>query len=553
MRPSTLPRPLFVAALLALAPATAAHAQWVTGVGEDAIVLPRGTVRTTVGGIFGGFEERFSSSADGAPTGGSRPYGGEFAFDGSGLRGLASLDAAVRTIDGTLGDPGVGGVTLGAFRVAADARRAELPVRFDVGVGGRLQLFAAGAYVQTRTAVGLIADPTAAAANVGANPALSDDAAAAANAALVAGLRDAAATLESQLAACGAAGGGGACADPAAAATLRDALTSAAVGIGAAYAADPGRPLVPAASTPLADAVDARVAALIASARAFGATSLAPDARPRHAPTPISPGALFALADTGSAALGLPPLRESRRYGISDVEVGARVRILDPLRGRIDVADPAPGTRVRLALTALVRLPTGEPDDPLDPLDVGTGDGQTDVEVGVATDVLRGRRFVGSLAARYGVQLAHELDRAVPIGGAFSTATAVAAVRRDLGDYLELELTPRYALNDYLTLGVHYRFRAKGEDAYEPLAVATPDVDDAAVAALGLGTDTRQHVVGGGIVFSTLPAYAQGRARWPVDVALRRTITAAGAGRLAERYTRDELMLRVYLTPFGRP
>ncbi len=549
MRSITPPRRLAAAALLALVPCAEARAQWITGLGEDAIVLPRGMVRATVGGAFGGFDERFSSGADGTPTSGRRGYGSELALDGTGVPGLASLDAALRTAGGS----GLPGVTFGGVRVAADARRAELPVRFDVGVGARLQLFVAGAYVQTRTSVALVADPSGAAANVGANPAIGDPAAAAQNATLADGLRDAAATLRAQLAACSGPSSP-ACADPDAAAALERSLDAAAAGIRTAYGDDAASGvLVPAAGTPLADALDARLASLVAGARDLGVTALPADARPRHAAAPMSPGALLALADTGSAALGLPPLRGARRYGVSDIEVGARFRLLDPLGGRLDAPAAVRGTRLRAALTALVRLPTGEADDPLDPLDVGTGDGQTDVEVGIAADVLHGRRFAGSVAARYGVQLADELDRAVPTAGAFPTT--IAAVSRDLGDYLELEVTPRWALSDYLTVGAHYRFRAKAEDAYEPAPGAEPpDVaQDAAVAALGLGTETRQHVFGGGVVFSTLPAYAQGRARWPVDIAYRRTVTLAGAGRLAERYAQDQVMLRVYLTPFGRP
>lgn len=550
MRPLAPPRRLAAVALLALAPFAEARAQWVTGLGEDAIVLPSGMVRTTVGGAFSGFDERFSASADGAPTSGRRGYGADLSFaslDGTALPGLAFLDAAL----GSLSPTALPGVTFGRFGVAADARRAELPVRFDVGIGRGVQLFVAGAYVQTRVGVGVTVDPIATGANLGLDPALADAGAAAANAALAAQLRAASEALQVQLAACGAGGGGAACARPDDAAALRAQLADAATGIEGSYATGANQTVgvVPLAGSSVATAVNERLAALAVAAQGYGVTALPADARPRHAAAPISPGALLALADTGSAALGLRPLRDARRYGISDIEVGARFRLLDPLRGRLDVADTSSGTRLRAALVALVRLPTGEADDPRDPLDVGTGDGQTDVEVGIAADVLRGRRFVGSVAARYGVQLADELERAIPSWGAFAPPHTVS---RDLGDYLEVELTPRYALNDYLTLGAHYRFRSKGEDAYERVGSADPLVDDATIAALGVGTETRHHVFGGGIVFSTLPAYAQGRARWPIDVAYRRTTTLAGAGRLAERYTRDEMMLRVYLTPFAR-
>ena len=551
MRLPAAPRQLATAALLAVAPCTAARAQWVTGIGEDAIVLPGGMVRAAVGGAFGGFDEGFSSDAHGSPSGGRRPYGADHSFvalDAAALPALADLDAALRSLGGAT----IPGVTLGPFGVAADARRAELPVRFDVGLGRGVQLFVAGSYVQTRVSVAVAGDPTARLANVGLDPALSDADAAGANAVLQAQLQAAADELQAQLAACGA-GDAPACADPAAAAALQAQLAAAAAGIGAAYrtAETPTIGVVPVVGSPLAAAIDGRLAELAAAARAYGVNAVPVDARPRHAPAPLSPGAVQALADTGSAALGLPALRDSRRYGISDVEVGVRVRLLDRLGGRLDVPDSGNGTRLRAALTALVRLPTGEPDDPLDPLDVGVGDGQTDVELGVAADVLRGRRFVGSVAARYGVQIASELERVLPTSR--SGPVVATAVERDLGDYLEIEATPRYAVNAYLTLAAHYRFRAKGVDAYAASVGGDPAANDAALTALGLGTDTRQHVLGGGIVFSTLPAHARGAARVPVDVVYQRTATLAGAGRLAERATRDVVTVRVYLTPFGRP
>ena len=114
------------------------------------------------------------------------------------------------------------------------------------------------------------------------------------------------------------------------------------------------------------------------------------------------------------------------------------------------------------------------------------------------------------------------------------------------------EATPRYALNEYLTVAAHYRFRAKGADDYALPSTVDPNPEYPPVSTLGLGSETRQHVLGGGFVFSTLPAYARGAARLPLDVVYQRTSTLAGAGRLAERHTRDAVTVRVYLTPFGR-
>jgi hypothetical protein len=205
---------------------------------------------------------------------------------------------------------------------------------------------------------------------------------------------------------------------------------------------------------------------------------------------------------------------------------------------------------------ALVRLGTGTPDDPLQLLDLGTGDGQHDVEVQLAADAVSGRRLAASLVARYGVQLADELDVLLPdtfLPDGYPLATNLQRVRRDLGDYLELEIAPRYALTELIAVGAHYRFRSKGEDTYElPLLPPTAAAGGwSEPTSPGPGTATREHLAGFGVVLSTLAAYARGETRVPVEVSYRHARTVAGAGRLAPHGSRDELTLRVFVNLFG--
>jgi hypothetical protein len=205
---------------------------------------------------------------------------------------------------------------------------------------------------------------------------------------------------------------------------------------------------------------------------------------------------------------------------------------------------------------ALYRLGTGEPDDPYDLLDVGVGDGQDDVEVTAAADVVASPRFALALVGRYGVQMADERDLLVPTaaGEGYPPAENVRRVRRDLGDYTELEVAPRYAVTRYLAIGAHYRFRSKEADAYELVAdpLVDPSLATLDVAALGAGSETREQLAGLSLVMSTLPAYAGGGARLPLELSYRHLRNVGGGGRLTPYGTRDEVTMRVFVELFRR-
>ena len=202
--------------------------------------------------------------------------------------------------------------------------------------------------------------------------------------------------------------------------------------------------------------------------------------------------------------------------------------------------------RLRATATALVRLGTGATDDPADLLDIGIGDGQHDVELGLVSDVAIGRAFV-SLGARYGIQLAGDVDVRAPIvGEVLVPAEALLTVSRDPGDYLEVEVTPRYALGRHVSIGVQYRYRSKAADSFD-----VPD-DEALAAALAHATEAHEHRLGAGITLSTLADWARGRVGVPLEVSYLHSRIVSGGGMLTNRATRDEVMVRLYLGLFGR-
>jgi len=128
-------------------------------------------------------------------------------------------------------------------------------------------------------------------------------------------------------------------------------------------------------------------------------------------------------------------------------------------------------------------------------------------------------------------------------------------VSRDLGDYIELEASPRYVYNDYLSLSANWRYRRKSEDKYTGM-FATEDPTGQPVtldaSVLGMGTELTEQRIGGGLSYSTLRAYDRGRSPLPLEVQLSHWQTVSGSGYAPKQFT-TQLQLRYYTRLFGAP
>ena len=81
--------------------------------------------------------------------------------------------------------------------------------------------------------------------------------------------------------------------------------------------------------------------------------------------------------------------------------------------------------------------------------------------------------IVGS--ARYTLQLADELVMRVrDPDHPFAYAAQERTVNRDLGDVFELRLSPRFRMNETISLGIEYKWRSKGSDEYSGDGVPDP-------------------------------------------------------------------------------
>lgn len=208
--------------------------------------------------------------------------------------------------------------------------------------------------------------------------------------------------------------------------------------------------------------------------------------------------------------LGYQRLGDWSGTGVGDIEVGFKARLF----------------KWRLWTTAVqagVRLPTGRVDDPDNLLDLGFGDGQTDVGIYWQNDLVPLARLRFNVTLRYTVQLPdHETKRVPPSASVpLAKPEATENVWRDLGDVFELDLLAAYRVLPVLTPFARYLFVLKGEDQVKGNMGLS-------YQALMDETALRNHRLEVGLTFSTIPWVAAKRFWLPLDATLSYERSVAG-------------------------
>lgn len=224
------------------------------------------------------------------------------------------------------------------------------------------------------------------------------------------------------------------------------------------------------------------------------------------------------LTDEEAAALGLSSQR--RPYHLGDVQLGARFLLIPGPAGW-----PFPDTVVRRSLRTVVgarlRLPTGSGDTRF-ATEVPPPGGHFGVGVDVLNDVFLTQRWYASVAASADfllpadvVRQAYGPERSFPGDSAFVT------VQRAPGPRVAFSVTPRWRLTDEIAFNGEYAMLAQWRTRY-----TGPD------SVLPLPTEWRtggsMHALGIGLRYSSLQAYARGRARVPFEVSVGVTQAVLG-------------------------
>ena len=191
----------------------------------------------------------------------------------------------------------------------------------------------------------------------------------------------------------------------------------------------------------------------------------------------------------------------------------------------------------RAAVEGLVRFPTGLVPRTDRLFAVGTGDGQTDLEMRVTADL--GAGSVGlRLEGDYNRQLAADITtRVASPADPFAGAGFITVVRNDPGDITTLTVRPFFRLAKTLAIQGTALFWSRGADnvTYASPADEIPGVDP---NVLALDTKATAAVLGIGLTYANPGAYRPGGTGLPVDAgwSYERVVRATG-GRVANKHT----------------
>ena len=531
-----------------------ASAQSVLGPGDDATVPPQGVFRFRVLTVWTRSDERYGLNTPGREPGSPEPLGVDFTRDTLGVQQIEALVPLRTGLRALAGNPALE-VSLGRTDLDLHTSTTAVPLAADFGLTNRLAISVNVPIVRTRTEAFFRINPAGREGNLGFNPALSDQTARDAGNALVGQLRTAATTLTNQRAFCLANPTANGCpalnANGAAADALIADATAFANGIAQIYS-DPGLPFVPVANSDVDLAIRGRVAGITSGFTSFGVGGIT-SAGPAAALNVLGRADAQRLLSDPTFGFAADSLANIVRIGVGDIEIAAKLQPLNTLSD--DERYTPRGWNIRSAITALVRLGTGRTDSPDNFVDLGVGDGQIDLEVRAHSDLVFGRRFWTSVNGRYGWQLAdHRVLRITDPNRPLAEAYRRQRVDRDLGDYWEAEVIPRYVFSEYVAIAGHYSYRNKEQDVYSGVfsdtnTVGEPVTLDASV--LNAETQQTEHRAGGGIVYSTLAAHRRGRSRLPVELSYQYLRSIKGSGGKTPKAAQHVIQLRAYISLFG--
>lgn len=553
-------------ALAALAGSTTpARAQAVLGVGDDALVLPRGVLRVRTLYQVAQFDERYGMNTPGRESGALEPLAIDFNLDTVGIttfRNLAPLEAGLRQLSGI----STFGLTLGRTIVNADVTVTATPVVAEYGLTTNLSVGLLVPIVRTRNEVFFQANPAGSQANVAFNPALAAATARDANTTLVTQLLTAAAQLQAGIES---SAGAGYCTTGPGASNAGCQLVAQtrqfAGGLAGVYGTNAipgltnvaGSPFVPLASSDVQLAIQARIAGFDQAYTAQGITVI--DATgPVGAIAPLTTADAQTILTNSAFGINADPLETIERTGLGDIELGAKFRFLDTFEKNKTSRFAPRGINYRASVGANVRFGTGEEGAANNFVDVGTGNGQTDIETRAFFDLLLGRRFWTSFVGRYGWQLAdRQTMRITDVPErALAPEYREHLVDRDLGDYYEFEAVPRLMINKYFGIAGSYYYRHKYEDRYEGTFEVPGEVTGFGditlnAATLNQQTEAFEHRIGGGFTFSTVAAFDEGKSKVPLELIFHHFQTTRGFGGNVPKLFVNQLQLRVYARILG--
>jgi hypothetical protein len=550
-----------------------AVAQRVLGVGDDALVLPRGVLRFRILGNWTGFNERYGKDTPGRLDGSLEPLGIDFTLDTIGVKQFPNLARLQTGLQSLTGNPNWY-ATLGNTQVTLRDRVSAYPFVFEAGISKRFSVGLQVPYVVTNTNTFFNVNTTGTQGNLGFNPAAGGIAPAIAqNNTMYSQFITAAATLEGSIAACQANPG----ASPSCPALLAQqananaliaasrAFAGGAVGpVGGAYNPVGGiyttSPFVPIVGTDAQLAIQARVQAFKALYSQFlGAGNPITTNGPFASQNRLTVSDAQRILTESAFGIQADPLTTTGHSHVGDIDIGAKFSVYDSFDGSTEARMSPKGLNFRTSVGGMFRIPTGQIESPNNFVDIGTGRGAKAIEGRWFGDILIGSRLWQSFVVRYNKPFADDQEMRIIDLPNLELAPAYRRqlVHRELGSTFEFETTPRIVLNDFFAISGQYVYRHKAQDHYTgtfTIPVAVTGFSDLTLNAstLDLETETKEHRLGGGISFSNIYSFEQGKAKVPFEVTYLHWQTVKGWGGNQPKFFTDQIQLRLYARIFGK-
>ena len=162
-----------------------------------------------------------------------------------------------------------------------------------------------------------------------------------------------------------------------------------------------------------------------------------------------------------------------------------------------------------------------------------------------------------SLVAGYTSQMADQLVLRIPDSPSqvILASYRQETVQRKVGDMFDLQVNPRWTLNDYIAISGQYYYRHKSADAYTGVFTATDLAGNAIslnAAMLGAYSEASEHRLGIGATYSTVATVAKHKSGLPFDISFFHYETTLGSLGRVPKISVDQVTMRVYQRVFGR-
>jgi hypothetical protein len=226
------------------------------------------------------------------------------------------------------------------------------------------------------------------------------------------------------------------------------------------------------------------------------------------------------LTDPEAAGFGLVSAR--RPYHLGDLQLGARFLLLRGPAGW-PFPDSVRGRSLRTSVGARVRLPTGRSGTRFF-AEIPPRGGHFGAGVDVLNDVFLSSRWYVNASASVDVLFPADVPRlAFSADDPFPADSAQRIVRSAPGPRLSASITPRWRLTDEISFSGEYALLAQRRREYT-------GEEGLLYSPLEWRTGGSMHALGVGARYSSLQAYARGRARLPFEITLTVSRAVAGGG-----------------------